>query len=639
MTDATAYRGLVEQALSMIAAGDTERGIAGAEEILTQYGNAPEAVYLLGLIAARMDEPSRTLELFKLAHDLAPNVREFADALAIACAKLGRLGDSLFYGKLAASLPPHPVIDGLLPEWFGAFEDAFLNIAEPNYDARGAELLGLGSVDDAVEMYRRQAEAKETDLAAWRAYAERMVEIGRAGPALLAMRRIKEAGAVDPRDEALTASCLVALGRFEAAREIHDAMLAEGRITLEALSLMIADMARDPDTPRAFIAQAERTLAETFPPTADSMLPSRAIETGSLKIGVVTSRFSLRGELDLFWPVLSAGRIAKAAVYVYANDVVEDSVARRLQGAVASWIDARAIDDLTLDAIIRNDGVHILIDLDGRRPGARPALFMRRPAPCALQLSGLPESAGAVGFDAVLGDAVLYPPHEDPDEGECADILRVEGGLFRLPLVVAPPAPETAPTVLALTATAAELSDETIAALARALEADPALSVRFSADRLGGAEAAADIATALRDALPADRVEIAPLGFVHGAERAAEAGALVQLGPPWPPAVVEAFERGTPIFAVRGRLPGDRMVDSFLTAMGMEAFLFDDAAAAIAAAAEALRDPARRGEVLEGIEAARSAARESDVLDRWGDALSAVLMDAYRRYVSKGEAA
>lgn len=637
MTDATAYSGLVDQALTAINGGETDRGIAVAEEILAQYGNAPEAVYLLGLIAAKMDEPSRTLELFKLAHELGPNVREFADALAIAYAKLGRLGDSLFYGKLAASLAPHPVIDGLLPEWFGAFEEAFLNITEPNYDARGAELLGLGSVDEAVEMYRRQAEAKGNDPAAWRAYAERMLEIGRAGPALLAMRRIDEAGAATPRDEALTAACLTALGRFEAAREIHDSMLAEGRISLEALSQMVADMGRDPDTPRAFIAQAERTLADTFPPKADDMLPSRATEKGSLKIGLVTSRFSLRGGLDLFWPVLNAGRIANAAVYVYANDVVEDSVARRLQGAVASWIDARGIDDLTLDAIIRNDGVHILIDLDGRRPGARPSLFMRRPAPCALQLAGLPESAQAAGFDAVLGDAALYPPDEDPEKGG-ADILRVEGGLFRLPLVVTPPI-ETPPKVLALSATSADLSDAVVAALADALAADPELTVRFSADRLGGSDAAADMECALRAALPAERVEVTPQGFAPSAERAAEAGALVQLGAPWPAAAVEAFERGTPIFAARGRLPSDRMIDSFLGAMGLDAFLFDDAPAAIAAAAGALSDPARGQAAREQLEVARTAARESDFLVRWGDALSAVLAGAYLRYVSKGEAA
>ncbi|MEQ8601982.1 MAG: hypothetical protein RIB45_01590 [Marivibrio sp.] len=638
MTDATAYKALVEEALAAIGEGATDRGIALAEEILSRYGNAPEAVYLLGLIAARMDEPSRTLELLKLAHELGPNVREFADALAVAYAKLGRLGDSLFYGKLAASIPPHPVIEGLIPAWFGGFEQAFLNISEPNYDARGAELLGLGAVDEGVEMYRRQAEARETAPEAWRDYAERLMEIGRAGPALIALRRINELGAASPRDEALTAGCLCALGRFEAARAIHDAMLAEGRIDPTALALMVGDMARDPDTPRAFVAQAQRTLGDTFPPRADSQLPSRAVERGTLKIGLVTSRFSLRGGLDFFWPVLNAARIANAAVYVYANDLVEDSVARRLQGAVASWVDAREIDDLTLDAIIRNDGVHILVDLDATGAGARPSLFMRRPAPCALQLAGLPESADALGFDAVLGDAVLHPADEDPPEGG-ADVLRVEGGLFRLPLVAAPEGPDAPAPTLAVCATPADLTEPVIEALTAAAKASPDLRLLFSADRLGGAEAAADVEAALSEGPLKGRVEIAPLGFRRGAERLAAAGALVHAGPPWPQALAEAFEAGTPIFAARGRLPGDRMVESFLHAMGLADVVFPDAAATIAAAAEALRDPARWERARERADAAREAALGHEFLNGWGEALGAVFADAYRRYVARGEAA
>lgn len=653
------YRDEIVEAIAGLSTGATDRAISIAESVLERHGTVPEAVYVLGLVAARMDEPARTLELLKLAHDLGPNCQEFADALAIAYAKLGRLGDSLFYGKIAATLTPHPTIRILLPEWFGSFEDAFLNISEPQYARVGDELLGLGNVDRAVEMYRREAEARGKDPGAWRTYAMRLMDLGRVVPALMALRKVSEMGATTPIDEARTAGCLGRAGKLADMRDLHEAMLAAGRVTPEALSQMIADIARDPGADRAYIAQAERIHAEIFPPTRDDHLPSRAIEKGALKIGLVTSRFSLRGGLDFLWPLLSAHGFANMLIYVYANDIVEDSIARRVQGAVASWIDAREIDDLTLDTIIRNDGIHLLIDLDGHMPGGRPQLFMRRPAPAAIRLGGLPESAGAQGFDAVLGDAVIYPETEDELAGDMT-VLRVEGGLYRLPILTAEGEasdgtpdgtpdgaqtdavgvdPEAPGGLLALSLDQAQLDDALIAALGAACAADEALRLLVPADLVGGKDALTAVEAAFAGTGAAGRVLFTGEGTSEAARALAKADAVLQLGPCWSAGVAEALTAGRPVFTARGRVPGERMTDSLLTALGLSDMIAKTPAEAVAAAARAAGEAESAAKARARIAEARTRSRAPDFLPGWGAAMTETLKTAYRVLAQKGDAA
>ena len=115
----------VEAALrEAIAALDDEwqdEAILACERALKTNPACAEAIYLLGLVAFDLDEPVRAIKLLEKAHELSPQVQEFAEALAAVQARLGKVGEALFYAKLATSLAPHPTIRDLLPERFGTF--------------------------------------------------------------------------------------------------------------------------------------------------------------------------------------------------------------------------------------------------------------------------------------------------------------------------------------------------------------------------------------------------------------------------------------------------------------------------------------------------------------------------------------
>ena len=72
------------------------------------------------------------------------------------------------------------------------------------------------------------------------------------------------------------------------------------------------------------------------------------------------------------------------SVHCYNNNPFNDVATRRIQGYVDGWVDIREVDDETAAAIIRNDGIDVLVDLDGHGEDGRPMLFTLRPAVTAL---------------------------------------------------------------------------------------------------------------------------------------------------------------------------------------------------------------------------------------------------------------
>ncbi|MCR9220790.1 MAG: hypothetical protein NXI21_11230 [Alphaproteobacteria bacterium] len=631
----------LERALAALETGDVDSAVGEAEQALPVPGLTSAAVHLLGLVAARLDEPRRMLDLFRHAHELDPACREHADALAIAHARLGRLTDSLFYGKLAVALTPHPLVRGLLPAWFGTFEQSFAGIREPRYREHADLLAGLGNLDQALEMYRRAAESLENDPEPWRFYIDRLLEAGRPLDALSALKSLDAVGGADPGDRARVAEALARAGRREEAAAIHEEIIESGRLDAAALSRMIRTTATALGAPADALAGWERSYAELFPPAADADQPSAAVDTGALKIGFVTGRFTDHGGFDFLWPLLTAYGFPRMLVYVYATNPVDDPIARRIQGAVSSWVDAWEIDDLTLNTIIRNDGVHILIDLDAHGPAARPQLFLRRPAPVQVRLAASAESAAAAGFDAVIGDAWLHPPEADgaaESETDAAPVLRVEGGLFRLPLIE-PPADLADPfdrPVLSVSVTLAGLDQAVVAALAEACRAHPDLKLCFSADRLGGIAAVQELARLFAGTPVEGRYAVIEPGLAAAPDGLARGGALVELEPCWTKALAAALTRRVPVFAVCEARPEARAAASLLGGVGLTDHVFDEPAAAVAEAAAAAA-PGAAGEAARAAFGPRlEAASGRRSIEDWGAAVGNVFAGLYRRFGQAG---
>lgn len=391
---AEANRKLVD-ALQRLEQDDVSGAVDLTEEALSLSPAYSAAVHVLGLAAIKMNELLRAEELLRVAHDLAPNIVEHTEVLAIINARLERMHDALYFGKLGAVLKPHGDLSGLVPDWLGTYEDAMHKIDRSDKVEAGAGLMRAGRFQAAVKMYQSAVEAAPGDERGWRGLRDALIAADQPVEALFAAQAISSKGQVEPADLSSAAGILTQLGQFDEAQGCHFEAVKSMPGDAEVRSAMIRDLTVMPDTDLEDLERAERLWEISFArETERNLLPH---QTGApLRLGVLSGRLlGFRG-LDLIWPLFTDGRAGKAEVMIYNATTGDDAFARRIRGSVDRWTDIADIDDRTVSRIIRNDAVDVLIDLDGHRRGGRMELVGRRPAPVVISWFGAPNPESAV---------------------------------------------------------------------------------------------------------------------------------------------------------------------------------------------------------------------------------------------------
>jgi predicted O-linked N-acetylglucosamine transferase (SPINDLY family) len=123
---------------------------------------------------------------------------------------------------------------------------------------------------------------------------------------------------------------------------------------------------------------------------------------------------------------------------VYAFTPREDAITELLREQVESWTDVRGLDDLSLARRIREDEVHVLVDLAGHTVPNRIAVLAMKPAPVQVSWLGYPEGTGLRNIDARLSDRWIDPPDEDALPGRDR-VLRLGSAHAFRPLKPLPP--------------------------------------------------------------------------------------------------------------------------------------------------------------------------------------------------------
>ena len=130
-----------------------------------------------------------------------------------------------------------------------------------------------------------------------------------------------------------------------------------------------------------------------------------------LRIGIVSGDLRNHAVSNFAEPLFArlAGRPG-LVLHAYYNFPVHDAVTARLRGHMAQWRDVSGFDDAALDALVRADGIDILIDLSGHTSHNRLSLFARKPAPLQASWIGYPGTTGLSTIDYYITDRHLLPP-------------------------------------------------------------------------------------------------------------------------------------------------------------------------------------------------------------------------------------
>jgi protein O-GlcNAc transferase len=135
---------------------------------------------------------------------------------------------------------------------------------------------------------------------------------------------------------------------------------------------------------------------------------------GKIKIGYVCAAFNFHATGHLIEGIFARHDLSRFEVYAYATTPDDGSVYRdRIHQSIAHFRQVANLSSLAIAEIIYQDGIDILIDLDGYTTDHRQQVFALKPAPIQVSWLGFPGTIGASYMDYLIADPVVVPPEFD----------------------------------------------------------------------------------------------------------------------------------------------------------------------------------------------------------------------------------
>jgi predicted O-linked N-acetylglucosamine transferase (SPINDLY family) len=129
------------------------------------------------------------------------------------------------------------------------------------------------------------------------------------------------------------------------------------------------------------------------------------------KVGYVSSDFNNHPLAHLMQSVFGMHNTNKVKAYCYATTASDNSIHRqKIEREAPRFHDASTWSAERLVKQIVDDGIHILVNLNGYTRGARNEVFAARPAPIQMSFMGFAGTLGAEWCDYLLADETAVPP-------------------------------------------------------------------------------------------------------------------------------------------------------------------------------------------------------------------------------------
>ena len=186
------------------------------------------------------------------------------------------------------------------------------------------------------------------------------------------------------------------------------------RALLEGMSpLSAAAYADDPVLQLAIAGQYNRQDVGD-PETVPQSWPTAANSAGPLRIGYLSSDLRDHAVGYLVSEIFGLHDRSRVSVYAYyCGPAASGPLHAQFQQKADCWRDIRDLDDAAAARQMADDGIHILVDLNGYTRDARVKLVARRPAPVIVNWLGFPGTMASPHHHYLIADDWIIPPgHE-----------------------------------------------------------------------------------------------------------------------------------------------------------------------------------------------------------------------------------
>ncbi len=402
------------------------------KRVLKAAPNHPDALQLLGIVLLEQARWAEALPVLRRAVERAPTSATAHLNLGTAYAELGRTVEAIASCRTACRIQP-----ALGDAWFNlgslldrtgsrdeaseAFDRAVaLNPRHPGYrNNRALCLKALGRLDLAEADLREAVQLAPHFVDAWVNLGNLQRDRNRPAEATASYRR-----ALDAAPQRLDAAASLYWLQREACdwtnlERLEQRLVASAREhsgeqptpVLPFASLVLPLTARELRGVAASHARRTGREARALCPDAKPVRPARVERPDRLVVGYASADFHDHATAHLIAGLLEAHDRRRFDIRLYSYGRADESdYRRRLATACDAFVDVAGIDLCATAARIRDDGVHLLVDLKGYTRGGWPELFALRPAPVQVNYLGFPGTMGADWYDWYVTDGVCSPP-------------------------------------------------------------------------------------------------------------------------------------------------------------------------------------------------------------------------------------
>jgi len=412
---------IFSEAIAFLQAGRTHDAEKSLRRLLRRTSDHPLALSILGAILVGAGQHAEAEPFLRSALKFNPNAHAALYNHGLALKALGRADEALAQFTRALALTPNDAetlnnrgtVFNDLKSHEAALADFDKALAlQPNYGQahhnRGNALFGLGRHGDALAAYRQATALMPNFVESWTG----------AGLCLHKLKRHDESAAAYEAALRLNPDYPFLKGIL-----LHQRMLAcDWRGTAGLIAEIEHDIAAGKPSAEPFgwqgVATSDRSLqqcaeiysAATFPSNHRGLPPARPNNGDKIRIGYVSGDFRAQATAFLLVGVLEQHDSSRFEIHAFDNGWDDGSDTRkRIEAAVHRIVPIRGMGDAQAAQAIRDNGIDILVNLNGYFGDDRNRVFAQRPAPVQVNYLGFPGTLGAPYMDYIVADPVVIP--------------------------------------------------------------------------------------------------------------------------------------------------------------------------------------------------------------------------------------
>ena len=400
--------------------GDAERIYHGT---LTAEPGNPDALHLLGVLALQTGRPKLAVDWIQAALAVNPTAPIFYSNLGAAYRSLGELEASAAAYSKAIAMDPRfadahynlgnvSLDRGRIDEAITAFRHALALITDyaEAHSNLAIALAHCGAFDESIEHCRSALRIRPDLAEAHNNLGDALRKTGALDEAEFAFRKALQLSPAMAGTHNNLGNVMKDGGRSEEAVAAFRKALVfspQYQVAWDNLLLTLHYIPGIfPESIRTEQSCWNETITREAPAIASSIPPSQDINP-RLRIGYVSPDFRDHVVGRNLLPLLRSHDQSQIELVCYSAVLCSDSMTRVFKNLAHHWREVPGLSDAALAAMIREDGIDVLVDLSQHSAGNRLGVFALSPAPVQVSFAGYPAGTGLAAIRHRISDRFL----------------------------------------------------------------------------------------------------------------------------------------------------------------------------------------------------------------------------------------